>query len=60
MVNLGSAKAPNFRVIIKPLGSSGSSDPLDQRGSIAWKVPNFAVAVIQDDFIVRIEHGVSE
>jgi N4-gp56 family major capsid protein len=59
MVNLGSAKAPNFRVIIKPLGSSGSSDPLDQRGSIAWKVPNFAVAVIQDDFIVRIEHGVT-
>ena len=60
MVGLGTSKAPNFRVIIKPLGSSGSLDPLDQRGTIAWKVPHFAVAVLQDDFICRIEHGVSD
>ena len=60
MVSLGNAKKPNIRIIVKPLGSSGSDDPLDQRGTIAWKVPFFACAVIQDDFIVRIEHGVSE
>ena len=59
MVKLGDAKNPNFRIIMKPLGSAGSTDPLDQRGSIAWKVPNFAVAVLQDDFICRIEHGVT-
>jgi N4-gp56 family major capsid protein len=59
MVSLGSAKKPNIRIIVKPVGSSGSDDPLDQRGTIAWKVPFFACAVLQDDFIVRIEHGVS-
>lgn len=60
MVSLGNAKKPNIRIIVKPLGSSGSDDPLDQRGTIAWKVPFFACAVLQDDFIVRIEHGVSD
>lgn len=60
MVSLGNASRPNIRIIVKPLGSSGSDDPLNQRGTIAWKVPFFACAVIQDDFIVRIEHGVSD
>lgn len=59
MVRLGSASKPNIRIIVKPLGSSGSDDPLNQRGTIAWKVPFFAVAVLQDDFICRVEHGVS-
>ena len=59
MVKLGGKGKPNIQIIVKPLGSSGSNDPLNQRGSIAWKVPFFAVAVIQDDFICRVEHGVS-
>lgn len=59
LVKLGGKGKPNIRIIVKPLGSSGSDDPLEQRGSIAWKVPHFACAVIQDDFIVRVEHGVS-
>lgn len=59
MVKLGGKGKPNVRIIVKPLGSSGSEDPLDQRGSIGWKVPHFACAVIQDDFICRVEHGVS-
>jgi len=60
MVSLGNAKKPNIQIIVKPLGSSGSNDPLNQRGTIAWKVPFFACAVLQDDFICRIEHGVSD
>ena len=67
MVKLGGTKVPgtkkvrpNIRIIVKPLGSSGSDDPLDQRGTIGWKVRHFACAVIQDDFICRIEHGVSD
>lgn len=60
LVKLGGKGKPNIRIIVKPLGSSGSEDPLDQRGTIGWKVPHFACAVIQDDFIVRIEHGVSD
>jgi len=59
MVRLGSKSDPNFRIILKPVGSSGSLDPIEQRGSIAWKVPHFACAVLQDDFICRVEHGVS-
>ena len=59
MVKLGGKGKPNIRIIVKPLGASGDQDPLNQRGSIAWKVPFFCAAVIQDDFICRIEHGVS-
>ena len=59
MVKLGGKGKPNIEVIVKPLGSSGTEDPLNQRGSIGWKVPHFCCAVIQDDFICRVEHGVS-
>lgn len=60
LVKLGGGKGkPNIQTIIMPLGSEGSADPLKQRGSIAWKVKHFACTVIQDDFIVRVEHGVS-
>ena len=47
----------NVRVIINPPGSSGAADPLEQRGTIAWKVKGFAAAILQDAFIVRLEHG---
>ena len=60
MVKLGGKGKPNIQIIVKPLGSSGYNDPLNQRGSIAWKVPFFATAVLQDDFIVRLEHAVSD
>ena len=59
MVKLGGTGKPNIQIIIKQPGESGSLDPLNQRGSVAWKVPHFACAVLQDDFICRIEHGVS-
>ena len=58
-VKLGGKGKPNIRIIVKELGSSGTDDPLNQRGTIAWKVPFFACAVLQDDFIVRLEHAVS-
>ena len=60
MVKLGGKGKPNIQIIVKPLGSSGSDDPLNQRGTIAWKIPHFACVVLQDDFICRIEHGVSD
>ena len=59
MVKLGGKGKPNIQIIVKEPGSSGALDPLNQRGTIAWKVPHFACAVLQDDFIVRLEHGVS-
>lgn len=49
----------NVRVIIKPLGSSGSDDPYDQRGTIAYKIRGVGYHILQDAFGVRIEHAVS-
>lgn len=49
----------NVSIIIKPAGSSGSSDPLNQRGTIAWKVKGFGAGVLHDNYGVRLEHGVS-
>lgn len=43
---------------IKPLGSAGSSDPLDQRGSIAWKSYQLP-KILNNNFMTRIEHGVT-
>ena len=45
----------NVEIIIKEPGSSGSEDPINQRGSLAWKVKGFCSVILQDDFIVRIE-----
>jgi hypothetical protein len=59
IVKLGGKGQPNIQTIIHAPGSSGAEDPLNQRGTIAWKVKHFCAAIIQDDFIVRIEHGVS-
>ena len=47
----------NVEILIKPAGSSGAADPLNQRGTLAWKVKGFCTVILQDDFIVRIESG---
>jgi len=46
--------------IIKPKGSAGTTDPLDQRWTSGWKVEGFAAATLQPAWIVRIEHGFSQ
>lgn len=47
------------RSIVKPVGSGGSDDPLDQRGTIAAKVTAYAATVLNDLWLVAIEHGAS-
>lgn len=47
----------NIEAIIKPVGSSGALDPLNQRGTLAWKVKGVCYMILQDAFGVRIEHG---
>lgn len=42
--------------IVKPLGSGGTSDPLNQRETSGWKA-TFVAKILNDDFIVRIEHA---
>jgi len=47
----------NMEVIVEALGSGGTSDPLHQRGTVAWKC--FCVLkILKEDWMIRIEHGV--
>ncbi len=50
VVKLGSKEA---EFIVKPLGSSGTSDPLNQRGSVGYKYP-FATRLLNDTWITRL------
>jgi len=44
--------------IVKPLGSAGTSDPLNQRATSGWKA-TFVSAILQQLFMLRLEHAVS-
>jgi N4-gp56 family major capsid protein len=44
----------NLKNIVKAVGSSGSSDPLDQRGSSGWKAVTTA-CILNDLFMIRAE-----
>lgn len=44
--------------IVKPLGSGGTDDPLNQRGTTGWKA-TFVAKILNDDFLGRIEHAVT-
>ncbi|PIY96077.1 MAG: N4-gp56 family major capsid protein [Candidatus Kerfeldbacteria bacterium CG_4_10_14_0_8_um_filter_42_10] len=44
--------------IIKPLGSGGTTDPLNQRSTSGWK-STFVAKILNQDFIHRLEHGVT-
>jgi N4-gp56 family major capsid protein len=44
----------NLQTIFKPLGSAGTADPLNQNGSMGWKV-TFTTRILDDANIVRIE-----
>jgi len=39
--------------IVKPLGSSGAADPLDQRATSGWKA-TYVTKILNEDFITRI------
>lgn len=46
-----------LQTIVKQVGSSGSSDPMNQRGSVAWKATHVA-EILVDIYMVRIESAV--
>jgi len=50
VVNLGSEAG---KLIVKPLGSAGSADPLDQRSTVAWTQP-FVARILNDSFMVNL------
>ena len=47
------------QIIVKPHGSSGTADPLDQRATVGAKVTAYTAAILNDLWLVRIEHTVS-
>ncbi|MEA5058939.1 MAG: N4-gp56 family major capsid protein [Clostridia bacterium] len=48
-----------LQIIIKPHGSAGTQDPLDQRATVGAKVAAYTAAILNDLWILRIEHAVS-
>lgn len=46
------------QIIVKPLGSAGANDPLNQFGTVGWKAA-IAAARLNENFAVRIEHVTS-
>lgn len=49
----------NVRSIIKPAGSAGTADPLEQISTVGWKADGFAAKILQNGWLVRIESGFS-
>ena len=58
VVDLGGV-GENVRTIVKPAGSAGTADPLEQQSTVGWKVNGFAAVILQPAWLVRIEHGFS-
>lgn len=56
---LTSLKGTKPRVVVKPAGSAGTADPLDQISTVGWKLDGFAAKLLQPEFAVRIECGFS-
>lgn len=43
----------NAEIIVKPIGSAGSTDALNQRGSVGWKVNGYAAAITNENYIYK-------
>ena len=54
-----SFKGAKPRVIVKPAGSAGTADPLEQISTVGWKMDGFGVKLLQPEYAVRIECGIS-
>ena len=47
------------QTIVKPVGSGGAADPLDQRATVGAKVAAYTAKILNNLWLVRIEHSVS-
>lgn len=47
-----------FETIVKAIGSGGTEDPMNQRGTVAWKAYQ-APKLLNNNYLVRIETGVT-
>lgn len=51
-----SVRGGGLQHIVKPLGSAGSSDPLNQRATTGWKALKTAERLVEE-YMIRIEHA---
>ncbi len=51
-----SVEGGGLKHIVKPLGSAGTSDPLNQRATAGWKAMAVAEMLVQQ-YACRVEHG---
>lgn len=49
----------SMEIIIKPHGSSGTADPLNQRATIGAKVMAYTAVILQPLWLIDIEHAVT-
>jgi N4-gp56 family major capsid protein len=49
----------SIELIVKPCGSSGTADPLNQRSTIGAKVMGYAAKVLNSSWIIDIQHAVN-
>ena len=47
----------NIETYVKPVGSSGTSDPLNQRGTVGWKAYTTA-KILNESWMIRYEHTI--
>ncbi len=55
LVDIGGSGA--VQSIVKPFGSGGTEDPLNQRATVAAKIPAYTSTILNQSWLVRIEHG---
>lgn len=48
----------SLRNIVKPLGSAGTADPLDQRATSGWKAA-YVAKILNQGYLVVVRHGVT-
>lgn len=56
----GKTKLENggLEVIVKPKGSAGTADPLNQRSTVGWKATKTA-EILSEEYMIRVESGSS-
>ena len=50
----------NVHTIVKPRGSAGTADPLNQVSTVGWKVNGFTAKLLQPTWLVQVLHGISD
>ena len=50
----------NVQSIVKPAGSAGTADPLNQASTVGWKINNFTAKLLEPGWLVQILHGITE